>query len=66
MTRIETIRAHQQASNALWRELEQQGYHSGGCDQRFSETAIVKGDYPRGTIVGYVNLQTLEIRWLHK
>lgn len=64
--RMKRIREHQRASNDLWRELEKQGYHSGGCDRKFKENAIIKGKEPDAKIVGYVNIKTLSIRWIDK
>lgn len=63
---MEMIREKQKASNQLWRELESQGYRSGGCDRHFKETAILKGEEPNTKIVGYVNIKTLSIRWINK
>lgn len=66
MTTRENIRDHLKASNALWRELERQGYQSGGCDSKFKETAIIKGNGPNAKIVGYVDIKSLSIRWTSK
>lgn len=50
------------ARNQKWKELEAQGYRSGGCGNDFEKCAIVQGDYPNGKIVGYLN-QDLTITW---
>lgn len=67
MTCAEMIRAKQKASNALWRELEQQGYHSGGgWHVKTHETAIIKGAGINAKIVGYVCTKDLSIRWINR
>ena len=63
--RIDKIRAHMIAFNELMRDLERQGYRSGGWDEKTDKTAIVKpGEMPwESKIVGYID-RNLNIEWI--
>lgn len=60
--RIKRINEYHAAWLAKMRELESQGYRSGGYDFKTDSTAIVKGEYPNGGIVGYLH-RDLTITW---
>ena len=59
-----TVKERIKAINKKWDELESLGYRSGGCGNNIGRTAIVKGDYPNGKIVGYLN-KDLSIDWIN-
>lgn len=59
---LRKAKEHMEAHLAKLRELEAQGYRSGGYDFPTDRTVIVKGDYPNGEIVGYLN-RDLTITW---
>jgi len=63
---VESVRAANEYIKsylAKWKELEQLGYRSGTSWGERNRTAIVKGDYPNGEIVGYLN-RDLTIDWI--
>lgn len=59
---LKKAQEYMHAKLAKFRELETQGYRSGGYDFATDRTAIVKGEYPNAEIVGYLN-RDLTITW---
>lgn len=59
------ITEHMIACNASMRELEAQGFHSGGYDFETRKTAIFKGDYPHSELAGYLR-EDLSMEWKKK
>ena len=59
---LKKAQEHMHAKLAKFRELEAQGYRSGGYDFATDRTEIVKGEYPNAEIVGYLN-RDLTITW---
>ena len=49
------IRMHMTAMNRTWDALEAHGCRPGAYDFDADRTAIIRGDYPDGQIVGYLN-----------
>lgn len=60
--RIRKINEYHAAWLAKMRELESQGYRSGGYDFDTDSTAIVKGMGPDSRIVGYLH-RDLTVTW---